>query len=307
MTIKDTITEGSQLLQNTSPTPQLDTEVLLLNTLSGNSNLNKSYLYSHLDINVPNSAIVNLKQKLSRRAKGEPIAYIIGYKEFYNLNFCTNKDVLIPRPETEQIVDLVIEVINNKLTTYSNTNSKPQSIFIDIGTGSGCIPISILKSLNTKYLINHTFFATDISTKALKVAEQNAKTHQIKDNITFLHGNLLEPAYQLINKTKKGINNFIITANLPYLKPNEKDCSIKQEPNLALYGGEDGLVLIRKLMTQVKEYFQLPTFDFHIFIEHSPNQTTPIRNHSLNLFPKALMKVHKDIQGLNRITHIKIN
>ncbi len=237
----------------------LDAEILLSFVLKKP----REFIFSCPEKNIRTKELRNIRTFIGRRKRGEPIAYIVGEKEFYGLKFRVNKDVLIPRPETELIVDLVLK----KLTT---TDHQPTTALIDIGTGSGCIPIAIAKCLkNKKSTIYRTrpcfinskeseikIFAADISKNVLKIARQNAKLNGVSQKITFLQGNLLEPfieTYKLLNlKTCK----LRVTANLPYvptsewrkLPPNIKN----HEPRAALDGGADGLKYYRKLFKQLK-------------------------------------------------------
>ncbi|MBI2196930.1 peptide chain release factor N(5)-glutamine methyltransferase [Candidatus Daviesbacteria bacterium] len=177
----------------------------------------------------------------------KPSGYIKGWVEFYKLRFKVTPDVLIPRPETELLVD---EVLN-----YCNLYPETCNLILDLGTGSGNIAISIAKNLSLHPKgVNVTIIASDISQKALKVARQNAKLHGVEDKITFLKSNLLS-----------GLNcnlypetcNLVIVTNLPYI-PSARipylDSSVKDfEPHVALDGGEDGFELYRKLFQQIKQ------------------------------------------------------
>ncbi|KKS53992.1 MAG: Release factor glutamine methyltransferase, partial [Candidatus Magasanikbacteria bacterium GW2011_GWA2_42_32] len=159
------------------------------------------YAFNPIEFAPTAKQISHFKKLIARRAKGEPIAYLIGHKEFYGLDFEINKNVLIPRPETELMVEEVVKKID-----------RLKIILIDVGTGSGCIPIAILKTIKNTATIK--CFAIDISPGAIATAKRNAKKHNVK--IKFLHGNLLEPMMsQLTQYSKK--NKIIITANLPYL------------------------------------------------------------------------------------------
>jgi len=211
-------------------TTALDAEVLLSHTL----NKPKSFLYTYPEKKLTQAQVRKYKSLISRRAKHEPVAYITGHKEFYGLDFYVNQHTLIPRPETEALVEKIIK------------NKDIHSI-ADIGTGSGCIAIALAKN-NPKLNI----YAIDISSKALTVARKNAKAHKVK-NITFKQGNLLEPI--------KNIKLDAIVANLPYLseKVYKKNYQhLKYEPKQALYAGKDGLDYYKKLLKQINKLKHKP-------------------------------------------------
>lgn len=177
----------------------------------------------------------------------KPEAYQKGWREFYKLRFKVTPDVLIPRPETELLVDYVLNFIKQQQTT----NNEPITI-LDMGTGSGNIAISLAKNLKehltsgVRVEVRVEVIASDISKKALKVAKQNAKLHEVKEKIIFIQSNLLKNINQVPD---------IIVTNLPYI-PTERiphlDSSVKDfEPLIALDGGEDGFELYRKLFQQL--------------------------------------------------------
>jgi len=220
-----------------------------------------SFILAHPEFNIPKSKIINLKSKISRRTKGEPLAYILGHKEFYGLDFIVNKNVLVPRPETELIVEEVIKKTRERKNKPARGGSASgrKTTFIDIGTGSGCIVISLAKLQDTKYKIPDTaYYGIDISAKALAVAKKNAKIHGLDKLIKFTKGNLLEPI--LKDKKLLSVNcELLIVANLPYLDTGWKNLlkstetrGLKFEPSIALYSGQDGLDLYRELAGQIK-------------------------------------------------------
>src|SRR5207248_5109727 len=159
---------------------------------------------------------------IERRGGGEPVAYLVGHKEFYGLDFLVDRRVLIPRPETELLVESALSVCREKL------DAGQVPIVADIGTGSGAIPITLaLEEPRLPYL-----YATDISTDALEVAYLNSKRHAVEQRIRLLQGNLVEPLPEPVD---------IITANLPYVGTEEMDVLapdvLAYEPHLALFSG----------------------------------------------------------------------
>lgn len=209
----------------------LEAEIILANTLDKD----RSFLHAHPDLLLSDHVKKLFITRCERRLSKEPIDYILGFKEFYSLKFYVDKNVLIPRPETENLVDKVIKYANGK-----------HMIIYDVGTGSGCIAVSLAKNLPLANI-----FASDISLKALNVARKNAKLHNVESKIKFLYGNLLSPINFKVD---------IIVANLPYiqtknitaLEPKIKDW----EPIKALDGGADGMEIYRHLFqTASKKLF----------------------------------------------------
>jgi len=252
--------------------------------LSHTTHKTKEFLYSHPEYNLNLFEIVKLKLYLNKIKKGFPYHYLTKNKDFYNLNFFVNKNTLIPRPETEMMVEEVIKEINkNKIDTL-----------VDIGTGTGCIPISILKNINYK----PKTFATDIFKKALKIAQKNTKKHNVK--INFLHGNLLLP---ILKKLKS--KNLIITANLPYITKEQfkNEPSIQYEPKTALIASDGGLKLYKELLKQ----FILINNNIlaTIYFEIDPSQTTKIKILIKEYLPKADIQIKKDLSRLDRLVIIK--
>lgn len=270
----------------------------------------KEFLYSHPEYRLSLWERLRLKYFLFLQKNGYSVAAIAKHKEFYGLDFLVNKNVLIPRPETELMVEEAIKEI------------KDENILIDIGTGSGCIPISILK--NTKGDIKT--FAIDISDRALKVAKKNAKKHGV--NIKFLRGNLLEPFLSLRGTNEvsdaaipkqpllnHGIaalpavarnDNVIITANLPYLTEQQfqSEPSIQREPKIALVAEKNGLALYEELFKQIR---LLPTpHSLLLLLEIDPSQTEEISKLIKQHFPNANFEIKNDLAGRDRLVIIKI-
>jgi len=173
---------------------------------------------------------------LLRRSKKEPIAYLLGEKEYWSKNFFVNKDTLIPRPETELLVNKLVTIFKKKEITI-----------LDIGTGTGCIIISLLSELK-----NSNGMAVDISRKAILVAEKNANKFELSDRIKFLH----KPFENLYGKKFD-----LIVSNPPYIKrkdiKNLSDDIKKFEPKMALDGGNDGLDLIKKIIYKSKKILKI--------------------------------------------------
>lgn len=225
--------------------PRLEAEVLLARVL----NKDRVYLYANFDLPVNSQEREIYREFVKRRAQGEPSAYITGSKEFMSLNFKVSSDVLIPRSDTEVVVESVIDIVN-----------RDESIRIcDVGTGSGAIAISL-----AYYLPKAIVYAIDISPKALEVAKENALNNNV--NVNFLLGDLLTPL-------QASPSFDVITANLPYISPDEfkeLDKEVKDfEPTSALVAEDDGLSLYRKLIPQA---YELMAKGAYLFFEIGYNQ-----------------------------------
>lgn len=254
----------------------LDLELLVAHSI-GKS---REFIITHQELELSETQSSRINKLAKRRLNFEPMAYILGQKEFYGLNFKVNKHTLIPRPETELIVEKVLAL-----------NPKNSNI-IDIGTGSGNIIISLAKNLEVK----NNFYGIDISQKALQVAKENAKSNGVQKKIKFIRGNLLKTF------TKKEIENSIIIANLPYLSKKIYDATMpdvkKFEPKSALVSAQDGLAHYKKLFSQIK-------FPATIFIEFSPEQKKNLEKIAKKLFPKAKITFYKDLSQKWRILKIE--
>ena len=273
MKIKEALIRGIKKLEEGNiDSASLDAELLLSFVV----HKNKEFFYTHPEYELNFWQKIKYQKLIKKRATHYPVAYILGYKEFYGLKFEVNKHVLVPRPDTELLVETTCEVADLR------------GRIVEIGTGSGCIAISLAKQ-------GFNIVATDISNKALKVAKKNTKYHQVLKKIKFIKGDLLKPLQ------KQEID--ILIANLPYLANDyQKESSIKSEPKLALYSGKDGLDDYRKLFKQINELKYQPK---HILIELNPEQIKILSSYIKKLFPQVNIETKKDLQGLERVMIIK--
>ena len=228
MKINELINLGSNKLKfNNVPSYQLDSEILLSKVLGKR----REEIIVNLDKSVKDNDIFNFKQLIQRRSKKEPIAYIIREKEFWSLKFEVNKNTLIPRPETELIIDYLSNLYKDKKINI-----------LDVGTGSGCILISLISELK-----NSRGLGIDISQKALTIASKNSIKHHIESKVKFIK--------RSINDIY-GIKFNLIVSNPPYINKRDiKNLSEdirKYEPLIALDGGNDGLDLIKKIIYKAK-------------------------------------------------------
>ncbi len=252
-----------------------EAELLLREVLK----LDKVQFYLELDKELSPEQVQTLNDMLQRRSRREPLAYILGHREFFGLEFYVDYRILIPRPETELLVEQAVEIANRRF---------PQSCLIgDIGTGCGAIAISLAASLPQAIV-----YATDISAPALEVAFINCQRHGVADRVHLLQGDLFNPIAEPLD---------IIVANLPYVKNSEVaelDAEIRLfEPMMALAGGDDGLEWIRRLLSQVGGKLRNKGA---IIIEISPGQAATVIDLAQNLFPQAKARIAKDLSGLDR-------
>jgi release factor glutamine methyltransferase len=283
---------------------QFDLELLICHAI-GKS---REFVLAYPDYAITKPRETKIKKMVARRAKGEPVAYILGHKEFYRLDFIVNKHTLIPRPETEQIVDGVLDEL--KVHKVSKVH---KVVIADVGTGSGNIITSIVKTIeNFEFRIsNFEFIGIDISKDALKIAKKNARVHGVDKKIKFLHGSLLIQIIKELNSKKLAPDKLIVTANLPYLSKeiyNSAQIDVKKfEPKSALYSPEAGLQHYRKLLGQIKK-LQIKDCGLRItgFLEISPEQKQPITKLIKSIFPKASISFQKDLAGKWRVCKITL-
>lgn len=268
--------------------PRLDAQVLLSYVLGVNS----AYLFTHGDEVVRTDAAEIFQRLVARRARHEPVAYLTQTKAFFGRDFFVNQHVLIPRPDTEVLVEAALGVIDSRST------------IVDIGTGSGAIAISL--ELET----HRPTFAIEIDRDTKSVAEHNARN--LGANITFLEGSLFEPYAKSTRQDLTPADHLVITANLPYLTPwqwNDCDPDVKNyEPKLALVGGADGLALYDELCNQIRTYLHEASrkgkrIAVDLFIEIDPSQRQTAPSLLATHFPDAKIEIVKDINNRERVVH----
>lgn len=234
MTIKDIIVKYSKELEEISPTPRLDVETLLQKVLG----VDRLYILLNLERVLSEDEEQLFNKFINERLNNRPIAYIVGNREFMGLDFFVKEGVLIPRPDTEVLVEEVIEL----------AKKKDAKNILDIGTGSGAITISL-----AKYLENVKVTSVDISDIALEIGKRNAISNEVDDRINFVKSDL----FTNIDKETKFD---IIVSNPPYIKREVIETLDKQvkdyEPYNALEGGVDGLDFYRAITKQAKNYLK---------------------------------------------------
>jgi len=258
------------LKKKKNPSAYLDAEVLLSHVLKQN----REYVLTHSEKTVTNNQIRKFKNLVKRRLKLEPIAYLIKKREFHGINFYVDQRVLIPRPETEILVETVLESVPK--------NSQVK--IADIGTGSGCIAITLAKHLSQAQII-----ASDISKEALAVARENARKHQVAHRIKFIRSNLLKTIKEPVN---------IIVANLPYLSSDYLTKELKYEPLKALVAKKQGRAFLEKILIQAAQKLAPGG---KIFLEIHPPHLKYLRAMIKTYFVKINLTVKKDLAQRNRV------
>ncbi|HSX15537.1 MAG TPA: peptide chain release factor N(5)-glutamine methyltransferase [Candidatus Saccharimonadales bacterium] len=240
-----------QLLKAGISTARLDCLVLLADELERD----KSWLLSHADDELQGSILEKLNTKIVQRAQHVPLAYIRGHAEFYGRKFAVNPHTLVPRPETETMV----ECLKALFPRHQARDGTGTITIIDIGTGSGAIAITAKLELPQAAVV-----ATDIDKQCLETARANAA--ELGADVSFLRGNLLEPLLDM----KVGLGGSTILCNLPYVPDNfQINTAASHEPRHALFGGTDGLDLYRELFAQLNSLTAKPLF---ILAESLPPQ-----------------------------------
>jgi len=258
---------------------QLDLELIIAHAI----NKPREFVMAHPEYKLGLFQTLKIKTYIKKREAGIPLAYIVGHKYFFGFDYKVTKHTLIPRPDTEMMVEYVIQNIKNGDT------------LIDIGTGSGCIPISILKSVSDTSI---KAFATDISAEALAVAKLNSKKHKV--NINFRKGNLLEPFL------KTGTNgSLFITANLPYLDESwyKESPTIQFEPKQALVAKQKGTALYKELFEQINA----STISATVLVEIDPRHVQEMKTLIETQFPNTKYVIQNDLQNLPRLIVINID
>lgn len=258
--------------------PHLEAEVLLAHALG----IKRIQIYTMHDRVLKDEELAEFKKLILRRIKREPTAYIIGYRPFMSLDIEVNKDVLIPRPETEILVENAIDIIKG--------SGKDQVSVLDIGTGSGAIAVSIAKYCPAAHVT-----ATDISQSAVNTAGNNARKHGVADRISFKTGDIFSPVDR-----SPGFD--VIVSNPPYIKSEELGLLqpeiSKYEPIRALDGGPDGLAYYRKIISLAHEYL---SGEGHLLLESGAGQADDI----IEIFGISgifkSIKRSKDHSGIDRV------
>jgi release factor glutamine methyltransferase len=286
MTVLGAIAEGKRALKSSHAkalitTPDLDASLLLAEVLR----LSKEELIVHGDKPLSPDAREKFLELLKRRMDGECVAYILGKKEFRGLEFFVNPSVLVPRPDTEVLVEAVLE----KWRLWNKTGMEGETIrALDLCTGSGAIAVSLKNEMPGLEV-----WAADISAGALETAMTNARRHQMAESIRFCQGHLFEAL-------PVELKFHVIVSNPPYIPSAEIERlppEVQREPRIALDGGEDGLGIIREIIAHAPDYLE-PRGT--LLLEAAPEQMKSIsqtleKNRFINI------KTYNDLSGLERV------
>jgi release factor glutamine methyltransferase len=223
---------------------------------------------------------------IDRRLAHEPTAYITGHREFYNLDFACSPAALIPRPETELLVETAIERIEGRDSPTNEVRA------VDVGTGSGAIAIALAKHITGLRIV-----ATDVSVDALALAQRNAATHGVSEQVEFLEGSLLQPVDGVLD---------LIIANLPYIPSrtyNALPTEIREhEPESALRAGRRGTAVIQELLKQAEGRLARGGL---LLAEHAWNQGRSLRRAAADHFPTAEIETRRDLAGHERMLAVR--
>ena len=277
-TIHDALSDAKQRFAPISTSASLDAQLLLAEILG----VNRAYLIAHSEKTLTPEQTAHYESWVTRRVGGEPIAYILGRQAFYDRDFIATPAVLIPRPETEHLLELALDF----------AREHPLATVVDVGTGSGALAVTL-----AAHAPQATVYATDISPDALTVARQNAEKYSA--SITFLCGDLLTPLVE------RQIRVDLIMANLPYIPTAELNrLAVSQyEPRLALDGGTDGLVVIRRLLGQAATIIRPAGM---ILLEIGADQGQAVVHLAQTILQSAQVEIYQDYARLDRVVQMQL-
>ena len=278
MTIKQALSRAREILgANNIEDSTLESELLLRHTLE----ISRLQLYLGLDGGLSPEEDEKFWHLIKRRLNHEPTAYITGHREFYGLDFSVDPNVLIPRPESELLVEKALGLAQKQAV----------STIAEIGTGCGAIAISLALNLPQAKI-----YATDISADALEVALFNCQKHGVADRVCLLAGDMLDPLPEPVD---------LILANLPYVRQSElpRLNTVNFEPALALNGGPDGLEKIRRLCPQISQKLRP---EGYLLLEIGRGQERAVASFLRRLFPSAEIELTLDLGGIERVVSLTL-
>ena len=283
--LRDVIQETHRTLESAGiPDARLEAEVMVMDVMR----MPRQSIFAEQESQVSEQQQQSLSAIVERRLTREPLAYILNYREFYGVNLLVNPDVLIPRPETETMVEHAL------FMALMGMESR-ELVIADIGTGTGAIAINLAIHLPAARI-----YATDAYDATLDVAAYNIRMHNVADRITLLKGDLLEPLPEPVD---------VITANLPYL-PTDRiptlQPEVQWEPVAALDGGPGGIDLIGRLLKQAAAGDRIKPHGV-ILLELDPEQIPETRSLAANAFPDAEITVEPDLAGLGRLLVVSLS
>ena len=267
----------NERLTRVSETPALDAQVLLAHILSRS----RSWVLAHPEVDLSPEQSFELEARLVRLETGEPLPYVLRHQEFFGLDFSVNPQVLIPRPETELLVEQAL------VWLHANT---PYRLALDVGTGSGCIALALAANIPDLHLL-----ASDISAGALEQARANMRHYALQARVEFIQADLIPALGERVN---------LICANLPYIPSQDLDelKVARWEPRLALDGGPKGLSLIRQFLAQAPASLSP---DGLLLMEIEASQGLAVTDLARRSFPGAEIVLLQDLAGKDRVVRIK--
>ena len=264
------------------PDARLEAEVLLTNV----TQMPRHRIYAYQEQELISQQEEHLERWLERRLKREPLAYILGHREFYGVDLAVGPGVMIPRPETELLVEQTLFLALRHMEAGEMVIAEP-------GTGSGAISIVLAIHLPMARI-----YATELHPEALRFAEHNVAQHNVADRVTLLQGDLMEPVPEAAN---------LIVANLPYISSGQIDGlqpEVQWEPRGALDGGPDGLDAIKSLLRQAQKVLKP---DGVILLEIDPHQVQPLEELCADLFPTAAITTEQDLAHRDRLFTVDLS
>ncbi len=283
LTIHQLLATATSTLQPVSTTARLDAELLLAHTL----NWSRTQLLAEYTYRPDASQRETFHAYVQRRLNLEPVAYIVGHRSFYGLDVLVDQRVLIPRPETEQLIERALEIAHR---VWGNDDQHVRNRSIaDVGTGSGAIAVALAMRLPAVHI-----YALDISSDALAVAQSNLARYQLEQRVQLLQGDLLMPLPCPVD---------MIVSNPPYTILNTINANVRQyEPHLALDGGIDGLAVYRRLFNQAPQRLKPGGV---ILVEIGATQATAVSALARRVFPQMQIEVYRDLAGHDRIVALQ--
>ena len=272
--IASALAQAAETLRHASDSARLDAEVLLCHVLG----VERAALFAHAEDRISPQQASAYRALVARRAAGEPVPYLTGVREFYGLRFHVTPAVLIPRPETEHLVDAALAWARGRL---------PLEV-VDVGTGSGAIAVALAHCLPEARVT-----AIDKSQAALAVARRNAEAHGVARRVRFVQGDLLAPLCDPVD---------LIAANLPYIDSPQFALMASYEPRLALDGGPDGLRLVARLLEQAPARLKQESL---LLIEIGYDQGDAASALARAALPGAAVSVLRDYAGHPRVLRVE--
>jgi release factor glutamine methyltransferase len=281
--------DAAQRLGSAADSPSLDAELLLCRVLS----VDRAALYAHPDRILSEKQSCAYRELIARRAFGEPLPYLVGRHEFFGLDLIVNRDVLIPRPETELLVELGRGFLNASPDLGNGNSARSyQRVVVDVGTGSGCIAVAL-----AVHAPQARFYAVDVSTRALDVARQNVRRNGVSEQINLVQSDLLQALPEKAD---------LIIANLPYVDEMELfklPISVRQhEPHTALLASDGGLAVIKRLLEQAPAHLRP---NGCVLLEVGATQGEAVTRLATAAFPDAEVSCHRDLFNRPRIVHVQ--